>query len=56
MELYLIDSLIVEATGCIVGVRTESAIFTGGRVSIIIKGLSNASYCPVLLESGYYRM
>lgn len=26
------DPLMVEAAGCIVGVRTESAIVTGGRI------------------------
>ena len=57
MEIYLTDSLIVEAAGCIVGLRTESAIVTGGRVLTVIKVVvRRIVYYPVPLESGFYSM
>ena len=47
---WLNDPLMVEAAGCIVGVRTESAIITGGRILSIIKNYTSAYY-QVLLAS-----
>ena len=44
------DPLMIEAAGCIIGVRTESAIVTGGRILSIIKSYTNVYY-PVLLAS-----
>ena len=35
MEFYLSDSLLVEAAGYIVGMRTESAIVTIGRILLM---------------------
>ena len=54
MEIYLTHSLLVEAAGFVVGSRTESAIFTGGRVLIEIKLTAPPVYCPLLLESELY--
>ena len=56
METNLTHSLIVEAAGCVVGSRTESAVFTGGRVLIELKLIAYPVCCPSLSESELYSM
>ena len=51
---YLNNPLMVEAARCIVGVRTISAIVTGGRTLSLIKRIIIC--CPVISESGLHRM
>ena len=41
----LTDTLVVEATGCIIGIRTESSIVAGGRVLSIIKRVTVCIFC-----------
>ena len=48
MVIDLVETFVVEAAGCVGGIRTESSIVTGGRVLSIIKD-ATASYCPVVL-------
>ena len=50
------EPLMVEAAGCIVGSRTESAIVTGGRILSIIKMVTANVYPLVLLASDCHRM
>ena len=52
----LVNPLAVEAAGCIVGVRTESAIVTEGRIFTVIKSVITNVCCPVLLASEPYKM
>ena len=53
----LADTLVVEAAGCIVVIRTESSIVTRGRILSIIKGfMANTVCCPVLLGNEFFKM
>ena len=56
MVSYSTDPLMVEAAGCIVGVRTISAIVTGGRISSIIKHIVIDFFNIVISESELYRI
>ena len=56
MVTYSTKPLMVEAAGCIVGVRIISAIVTGGRISSIIKHIIINFYNIVISESGLYRI
>ena len=56
MVNYLTDTLIIEAAGCILSVRTESSIATGGRILSIVERVVTNVYYPVLLETEIYRM
>ena len=56
MVNYSTDTLMVEAAGCIEGVRTESSIATGGRIlSIVERVVTNVCY-PVPSETEIDRM
>ena len=50
----LTDTLMVEAAGCIEGLRTESSIATGGRILSIVKPVVTNVCYPVLLETEIY--
>ena len=54
MKEYLFNTLVVEAAGFIVGLRTESPIVTGGRILSVIKYPTLIFCCPVLSESDLY--
>ena len=49
------DTLVVQATGFIIRLRTEGPIITGGRIQGVIKwSIKIVCCCPVLLESDLY--
>ena len=55
MIIYLSDTLVVKAAGCIVGLRTKCPIVTDGRIESVIKRIWTNVCCLVLSERDVHR-